>query len=73
MVGTAKDNWKYAQTKGSSKLHVIDKFSISMKLERRLLYTTDPQWPKATLSGTLPSLVLHVSEQKVMSIIIVSY
>ena len=65
MVGTAKDNWKYSHAKGTSKLHVIDKFSITLQLERRLLYTTDPAWPKATLSGTLPSLVLHISEQKV--------
>ena len=46
-------------------MHVVDKFSISLQFERRLLYTSDPQWPKATLSGTLPSLVLHVNEQKV--------
>ena len=25
----------------------------------------DPKWPKATLSGTLPNLTLHVNEQKV--------
>ena len=65
MIGTARDNWKHAQTKGSSKLHMVDKFSISLRLERRLLYTTDPQWPKLTLAGSVQSLVLHVSEHKV--------
>ncbi len=65
MVGRAMDNWKHAHNKGTSHMHVVDKFSISLQFERRLLYTSDPQWPKATLSGTLPSLVLHVNEQKV--------
>lgn len=32
---------------------------------RRLLFTTDPQWPSATLSGTLPNLTVHINEQKV--------
>ena len=71
MVGTAHDNWKYSHAKGTSKLHVIDKFSITLQLERRLLYTLDPAWPKATLWGTLPSLVLHVSEKKVPVVVVV--
>ena len=71
MVGTAHDNWKYSHAKGTSKLHVIDKFSITLQLERRLLYTLDPAWPKATLWGTLPSLVLHVSEKKVRVVVVV--
>ena len=71
MVGTAHDNWKYSHAKGTSKLHVIDKFSITLQLERRLLYTLDPAWPKATLWGTLPSLVLHVSEKKVSVVVVV--
>ena len=34
MVGHAKDNWKFAHNKGTSHMHVIDKFSISLQLER---------------------------------------
>lgn len=68
LIGTAHENWKHAQNKGTSKLHVVDKFSITLQLERRLLYTTDSQWPKATLSGTVPSLVLHVNEQKIKAL-----
>jgi len=32
---------------------------------RRLIYTTDPQYPTVLASGTMPSLTLHVNEQKV--------
>ena len=34
MVGRAKDNWKHAHNKGTSHMHVVDKFSISLQLER---------------------------------------
>ena len=37
----------------------------SMWYFRRLLYTSDPKFPKSSLCGTLPSLSLHVSEHKV--------
>ena len=32
---------------------------------RRLIVTADPQWPTATMSGTLPSLTFHLNERKV--------
>ena len=34
---------------------------------RRLIVTADPQWPAATVSGTLPSLTFHLNERKVSS------
>ena len=70
MVGTARDNWRYPHVRGTSKLHVIDKFTITLHAEYRRLYTTDPAWPKITLTATLPSLVLHVNEQKVRTLLI---
>ena len=45
-------------------LLIKDNFFI-VSLHRRLLYTADPRCPKAKLSGNVPSLVLHISEQKV--------
>lgn len=65
MVGRATDNWKMAHTRSQSQLQVVEKFNISIKVERRLMFTTDPQWPSATLSGTIPSLAIHVNEPKV--------
>ena len=44
MVTTSsRESWKFAQLRGSSHLHVVDRFNISMRLERRLLFTDDPQ------------------------------
>ena len=55
-----------------SVLLVIDRYCyiaclMVISLLRRLLYTADPRCPKAKLSGNVPSLVLHISEQKVCS------
>ena len=36
MIGRAKDNWKGALNKGTSLMHVVDKFSISLQFERRV-------------------------------------
>ncbi|XP_070561460.1 LOW QUALITY PROTEIN: intermembrane lipid transfer protein VPS13D-like [Ptychodera flava] len=68
LVGKAKDNWKSAHVKGTSAMHVVDRFTISVQLERRIVPTTDPQWPSVTLSGTLPKLVLHVNENKIYAL-----
>lgn len=32
LVGRVKDSWKYAQLKGTSTLHVLDRFNISMQV-----------------------------------------
>ena len=65
LVGKATDNWRMAHTKGSGHLQVLEKFTISVQLERRLTFTTDPQWPSATVAGNLPSLSIHINEKKV--------
>ncbi|XP_038078266.1 vacuolar protein sorting-associated protein 13D-like isoform X2 [Patiria miniata] len=65
LVGKATDNWRIAHTKGSGHMQVIEKFTISVKVERRLMFTTDPQWPSAVVSGNLPSLAIHINEQKI--------
>nr|XP_014090945.2 vacuolar protein sorting-associated protein 13D isoform X1 [Bactrocera oleae] len=54
----------HACTKHSSNFHLLEKFSISIELERRVIYTTDPDYPSLTLYGTLPKIVAHVNEQK---------
>lgn len=32
LVGRVKDNWKFAHVKGTSALHVLDRFSISLQV-----------------------------------------
>ncbi|XP_054285267.1 intermembrane lipid transfer protein VPS13D-like [Macrosteles quadrilineatus] len=68
LVGRVKDNWKFAHLKGTSALHVLDRFSISLQMERRIVYTTDPQFPSLTIAGNLPKLVVHLNEQKIQAI-----
>ncbi|KAL4704505.1 hypothetical protein ACJJTC_007624 [Scirpophaga incertulas] len=68
LVGRVRDNWKYAHTKTTSSLHLLDRFSISLQAERRLVATSDPQYPWAALCGSLPALVAHLSEHKLAAL-----
>lgn len=42
---------------GTSNLHVVDRFNISLQIERRVVYTSDPLFPSLTLNANLPKLV----------------
>ena len=42
IVGRIKDNWRLAHLAGTSNLHVLDKFSITLQCERRIVSSTDP-------------------------------
>jgi vacuolar protein sorting-associated protein 13D len=68
LVGKAKDNWKHVRTRGMSTLHFLERFNISLQIERRVFITSDPNFPSVTVSGNLPKLVVHVNEQKVGAI-----
>ncbi|XP_071050524.1 intermembrane lipid transfer protein Vps13D isoform X2 [Onthophagus taurus] len=65
LIGKVKDNWRYAHNKGSSTMHVLDRFNISLQLERRVVHTTDPSFPSLTLNANLPKLVAHLNENKI--------
>ncbi|XP_052894433.1 intermembrane lipid transfer protein Vps13D [Anopheles moucheti] len=69
LVCHAKERWTAASLKTTSNLHVLDRFSIVLQVERRVVYTSDPQYPSLTLSGTLPKLNAHINEYKVSSIL----
>ncbi|XP_063173560.1 intermembrane lipid transfer protein VPS13D isoform X1 [Candoia aspera] len=68
MVGRVKDNWKYAQDIDVGPTHVVEKFNVHLQLERRLIYTSDPKYPGAVLSGNLPDLKIHINEDKIMAL-----
>lgn len=38
LVGRVRDNWRYAHTKGSSALHVLDRFNISLQVRTTYIY-----------------------------------
>jgi hypothetical protein len=42
IVGRIKDNWRLAHLAGTSNLHVLDKFSITLQCERRMVNSLDP-------------------------------
>lgn len=67
LIGKVKDNWRYAHNKGTSTMHVLDRFNISLKIERRIVHTTDPLYPSLTVNGNLPKLVAHFNENKISS------
>ncbi|XP_024892812.1 vacuolar protein sorting-associated protein 13D isoform X2 [Temnothorax curvispinosus] len=68
LVGKTKDNWKHVRTRGMSSLHFLERFNISLQVERRIFTTSDPNFPSVTVSGNLPRLVVHVNEQKLGAI-----
>ncbi|XP_059807841.1 intermembrane lipid transfer protein VPS13D [Hypanus sabinus] len=68
MVGRVMDNWKHAQDSEVGPTHVVEKFNVLLQLERRLMYTSDPNRPGAMLCGTLPELKIHVNEDKIMAL-----
>lgn len=68
LVCKSKERWSFASAKGSSPLHVLDRFCISLQMERRVVYTLDPQFPSLTMTGSLPKLVAHVNEHKIAAI-----
>lgn len=68
IVCKAKDKLSFVTSKGTSTLHLLDRFSIALQVERRIVHTIDPKYPSLTLSGTLPKLIVHVSEPKIEAI-----
>lgn len=68
LVCKSKERWSFASAKGSSTLHLLDRFSISLQVERRVVFTIDPQFPSLTMSGSLPKLVAHVNEHKIAAV-----
>lgn len=70
VVCNVKDNWSEVANRPfvTSDVHVVDKFTITIQMERRLLFTADPQYPAVTLSAQLPNLVLHINEHKLLAL-----
>lgn len=67
LIGKIKDNWRFAHNKGTSTLHVLDRFNISLQIERRVIHTSDPMFPSLTFNANLPKLVAHLNEYKISS------
>ncbi|KAG8434275.1 hypothetical protein GDO86_012595 [Hymenochirus boettgeri] len=68
MVGRVKDNWRHIHDVEIGPAHVLEKFNVLLQLQRRLMYTSDPNFPGAILFGTLPDLKIHVNEEKISAL-----
>lgn len=68
IVCKGNERLSFISSKGTSTLHFLDRFSISLHIERRVVFTTDPQYPSLMLSGTLPKMVAHVNEDKIEAV-----
>ena len=65
LVGNQVDAWRAASSAGKSSMHIVEKFNVSLGLERRALDGgADTKYPFAMVSGVLPSLTLHFNETK---------
>ena len=65
LVGIQNDAWRAASSAGKSSLHIVERFNVSLGLERRAFdVVEDIRYPMAMLSGTLPALTLHLNETK---------
>jgi len=69
LVCRVKDNWKHAYLKGTSALHLLDRFSILIHVEKSENVATEPERPFLSLNASLPSLVVHINEQKVQALV----
>lgn len=55
----------YACSKASSNFHLLDKFNICIQIERRIINTSDPEYPAISICGNLQKIAAHVNEQKI--------
>ena len=65
LVASNKAKWDAYRFGVKTPLHLIDRFSVELTAERRVVLTTDPTYPALTLTGNLPHLTVHLSHKKV--------
>ena len=52
LVGNHVDAWRAAASAGKSSMHIVERFNVSLGLERRALdMVADAKYPFAMLSG----------------------
>ena len=65
LVAPNKAKWDSHRLGSRTPLHLIDRFSVELTAERRIVPTTDPNYPAISMTGNLPHLTLHISHKKV--------
>lgn len=64
LASREEENWKFALFKGSGPLHILNRFSLMLQLERRMT-AFSAGLPRIILSGSLPQLSAFLDESKV--------
>ena len=44
LMGRLHDNWRHAYARGTSQMHIVDRFSISLQLERLVFCVAPGLW-----------------------------
>ena len=65
LVAPSRAKWDAHRLGARTPLHLIDRFSVELTAERRIVPTTDPNYPAIMITGNLPHLTLHISHKKV--------
>ncbi|EDV97387.1 GH14723 [Drosophila grimshawi] len=72
LVCKYQERWQ-ASLKTSSNFHIIDKFNITLTIEQRIVFTSDPEYPSFTLFGTCPMILIHGNEDKIQHFLNIIY
>ena len=73
LVGKVDEDWRQAVKNGRSQLHLLDKFTLSVRIQRMLTFSPEGLEANLSLAASLPSLNFHVDEQKVCTHSMMSY
>ncbi len=66
LVGKVDEDWREAVRGGRSRLHLLDKFTLLVRIQRMLSNFASGNFePKLSFAASLPSLNFHIDEQKV--------
>jgi len=65
LVAPNRAKWDAHRLGSRTPLHLIERFSVELTAERRIVFTTDPNYPAIMMTGNLPHLTLHISHKKV--------
>ncbi|XP_066022145.1 intermembrane lipid transfer protein VPS13A-like [Pocillopora verrucosa] len=68
LIAKADEDWQAAKKQVNSKMHILDPMGIDMKLQKAL-NPDDIRLAQITLSGTLPTVKVHASDEKLLQVI----
>ncbi|XP_022794312.1 vacuolar protein sorting-associated protein 13A-like [Stylophora pistillata] len=68
LIAKAGEDWQAARKKVNSEMHILDPMGIDMRLHKAL-NPDDIRLAQIKLSGTLPTVKVHVTDEKLLQVI----